>query len=219
MLWVNELYVPFGLKISISDNGLTWLERNLVQLIPHLLGNLDRLLLLVCTICSVALLCCVSDQGLQELWMNCVQNIHEICSIAISAFGQLIRHVLHEVWAANQARHQVTNTKLVIRGNIYLTYFWEMKQLLLASQDLLEEVLVDPKSFSHTAWLLLTCSLVERRAGAAPWSILQSRPSRRTVPSARSRGGLDFDLLGCHSFGCYYLPSYCTVAFRKQILV
>ena len=84
----------------------------------------------------------MSDELLDIVWIDCVENCVEVCSIGkpISRIGVL--QILHDLLIQKELGEDVACTKLVELGHVDKLAFAHLQKFLLAVEDLAQEVSV-----------------------------------------------------------------------------
>ena len=83
------------------------------------------------------------EQPLQELWVECVEDVEEVLPRRALALRVLIRKVPDHKVILSELRPQRLHRELFIVWNLYVRDVALLDQRLLVGEDLLEEVLVD----------------------------------------------------------------------------
>ena len=82
------------------------------------------------------------DQPPDVLFVQTVENIPEVVSVDLTALRKLVWEVVHELRLSLAKRIDSLESELIIDRHVDKLDLLELKQLLLAAEDLLEEVLV-----------------------------------------------------------------------------
>ena len=84
----------------------------------------------------------MSDELLDIVWIDCVENCVEVCSIGkpISRIGVL--QILHDLLIQEELGEDVACTKLVELRHVDKLAFAHLQKFLLAVEDLAQEVSV-----------------------------------------------------------------------------
>ena len=122
---------------------LTGQIRHRLQLFLPELGDGDALFLLVCCIGGHPLLVGVLHDLLEVLGLQRVEDVEEVLARRALASWIRVWEVLHEVRVLLEMRPERLHGQLVIMWDIHLLDVDLLHQLLLAGEDVLEEVLVD----------------------------------------------------------------------------
>ena len=77
------------------------------------------------------------------IWVQGIQNIVEVDSVRYTSISSRIRHVSHEFLVIFELLKDAPDSKFIIQRHIDVLDLAEFKQVLVSSEDLLEEVFVD----------------------------------------------------------------------------
>lgn len=85
----------------------------------------------------------VLDHLGHALRVDGVEDVEEVLAVDALALGRLVGHVLHDLGVRGEAGQQVGDGQLVEPGDLDELDVGDLEELLLAGQDLAEEVAVD----------------------------------------------------------------------------
>ena len=85
------------------------------------------------------------DECLKESLMNSVEYVKEVDTVRHSALGKLVWEVEHKDRVFTHVLCHMAHTQLVIVGYMDSLDLAQFEQLLLTTQNQLQEVLVNPK--------------------------------------------------------------------------
>ena len=122
---------------------LTGQVRHRLQLLLPELGDGDALLLLVFGVGGHPLLVGVLHDLLEVLRLQRVEDVEEVLARRALAGGIRVGEVLHELRVLLEVRPERLHRELVVLWDVDLLDLGLLHQLLLADEDVLEEVLVD----------------------------------------------------------------------------
>ena len=80
---------------------------------------------------------------LQVVRVNGVQDVEEVLARRAFANGVLIGEVLRELWVFTELRPQALDRELIVVWNRDLLHLHLLQQMLLAGQNVFEEILID----------------------------------------------------------------------------
>ena len=122
---------------------LTTDEGYVVQPVPPLLTDLDRLLVLCLCLARHAQVVGVLDDLLHVLWLERVHDVEEVRAIGKSLIGGGVRQIPHDLFIAFEHGEELSDRELVVEGHVHRPHPGHGQQVLRLCHDLLEEVLVD----------------------------------------------------------------------------
>ena len=122
---------------------LTTDEGYVVQPLPPLFTDLDRLLLLHLFLGRHAQVVGVLYDILHVLWLESVHDIEEVSAVRKSPIGGGVRQVPHDLLVALEHGEELPDGELVEQGHVHRPHPGHGQQVLRLCHDLLEEVLVD----------------------------------------------------------------------------
>ena len=98
-----------------------------------LLGDVDRLHLLLLISNDVSLGMSFADDVLHVGWVECVEDVEEVGSAGEVVLWHGVREVLHEGLVRAQVRHESLYRDLLIPWHVDLLHLVYLEELLLAS--------------------------------------------------------------------------------------
>ena len=114
------------------------------ELLGPLISAQDGVRLVLLLICSMTRGVGMLDQLVQEAWMNGVQHVEEPFTLmSLLASSPLVLHMELDCRIITHELTDLLSRELVEVGHDDLAHFCSLEDLLLASQHLLDEVLIE----------------------------------------------------------------------------
>lgn len=136
----DQLSIVPNIRYIQLPTGKIW---HLFQLLRPEVRDLDRLLLHRFSLCRHTLLVGVLHHLFEILWVEGVEDIEEVFSWRRLAGRVLVRQVRHHPGVLLQIRVQGLHRDLLVVGHLDLLDLGLQQELLLAHEDILQEVFVD----------------------------------------------------------------------------